>query len=173
MDAERWLPVVGYEGWYDISSHGRVRRMKPYNNTYAGLILKRILDGNGYMMANLSKDGDKRLLRIHQLVAAAFIGPCPEGKEVNHKDGIKTNSSPRNLEYVTSSENHLHAFRIGLRSEKGEKNNRSKLTESDVLDIRRRAANEPQAAIAEDFGIHRSTVSKIFTRNIWSCVAEA
>ena len=114
MTAERWLPVVGYEGWYDISSYGRVRRMKAYNNTFVGRILKEALDSRGYMFVLLSKKGVIGHFTIQWLVTEAFLGSRTDGKEVNHKDGVKENNHVNNLEWTTSSENSKHAYKIGL-----------------------------------------------------------
>ena len=174
MTAERWLPVVGYEGWYDISSYGRVRRMKAYNNTFVGRILKEALDSRGYMFVLLSKKGVIGHFTIQWLVTEAFLGSRTDGKEVNHKDGNKTNNRIENLEYVTKSENALHAFALGLRKPPcGEAHGCAKLTEPDVLDIRRRVGKEPQTAIAVDYGISQTAVSNIATRKRWAWLAEA
>ena len=60
---------------------------------------------------------------MHSLVALVFIGPRPEGKQINHIDGVRPNNSANNLEYVTPSENNFHAYMLGLSEGQGEKNN--------------------------------------------------
>jgi hypothetical protein len=65
---------------------------------------------------NLYRDGKPQHFYVHRLVAEAFIGPIPEGFEVNHKDGCKTNANADNLEIVTARQNIQHAIRLGLMS---------------------------------------------------------
>ena len=57
---EEWLPIVGYEGWYEVSSQGRVRRVKVASNTHAGFILRPHLDHNSYFQLCLYRDGKQR-----------------------------------------------------------------------------------------------------------------
>ena len=172
-EKEKWLPVIGYEGWYDVSSHGRVRRMKAYRNTFVGRILKEALDGRGYMMVHLSKDGIVRNSTIHRMVTSAFIGPCAEGREVNHIDGHKTNNRIDNLEYVTKSENALHALRLGLQKPvRGEKHGNSKLTEEDVREIRRRLGTELQKDIARRLCVSTTTINSIAMGNNWGWLGD-
>ena len=70
---------------------------------------------NGYMQVGLSIDGKTATRYVHGLVAEAFLGLRPTGYDVNHIDGDKANNAVLNLEYCTRSENHRHAFRIGIR----------------------------------------------------------
>jgi len=168
---EKWLPIVGYEGHYEASNHGRVRIVKDRPRTFVGQVLKPNVNGrSGYLYAHLNKDGVRKLVSIHRLVAAAFIGACPEGKEVNHKDGIKSNNQPYNLEYLTRSDNHFHAYRNGLKVSlglKGVTNGRTVLTESDVFSVRSRLGAETQVEIAKSLNIAQTTVSAIATRKNW------
>lgn len=96
---------------YRINKKGVVRRYpgyfgKPYN------ILKTSISRNGYVHISLCKNGKVKTFRVHRLIAEAFI-PNPENKpQVNHIDGNRINNSLSNLEWVTRSENHLHAFRV-------------------------------------------------------------
>lgn len=121
-----WRPVLGYEGLYEVSAAGQVRRVGRAARTGVGRgggarigrILKDQPYRNGYRTAQLWKQGQCYAFGVHQLVAGAFIGPCPAGQEVNHKDGVKSNNSSDNLEYVTRSGNMEHAYAIGLRSPK-------------------------------------------------------
>jgi hypothetical protein len=114
MEEEIWKDVEGFEG-YKVSSFGRI---KSFKHKKAGRILKLPLKAWGYFQTTLFKLGKPKFLSVHKLVALAFI-PNPENKpEVNHIDGNKTNNNVQNLEWVTLSENSLHAFKIGL-SKKG------------------------------------------------------
>lgn len=63
----------------------------------------------------LLNNGSHQKFRVNRLVLEAFVGPCPDGHESNHKDGIKSNNDSENLEWVTHSENVQHAYRLGLK----------------------------------------------------------
>jgi hypothetical protein len=111
---EEWKDISGYEGLYQISNHGRVKSLER-NEKFCKRpesILKTFLCGSGYQEIILkNKEGRKPKL-IHRLVAEAFI-PNEEGKrEVNHKDGNKTNNEVSNLEWVTPSENQSHSHKV-------------------------------------------------------------
>lgn len=173
----RWRPVIGYEGIYEVSSHGDIQRVgraaRNGNGARVGRILKRQRHKGGYWQIQLWRDGHYKRFLVHVLVAAAFIGPRPEGHEVNHKDGIKTNTCAGNLEYVTPSENLLHAWRIGLCAPRnwvhGEKQHLAKLTESDVREIRRRYQPRRYGTprLAREFGVDHSTIYNVVTYRTW------
>lgn len=100
---EIWRPVIGYEGWYEVSNKGQVRRVtKPLRASCGG--------NAGYSSVTLSVHGVVKRVAVHRLVAAAFLGPCPPGHQVNHKDTNRRNPHLENLEYNTPSENILHAY---------------------------------------------------------------
>ena len=108
---------------------------------------------------------------IHRLVADAFFGPCPDGHEVNHKDGVKTNNNVDNLEYVTRLENAQHAKERGLYLS-GERVPNSKLTAEQVRSIRAlRASGEwTYKRLAKTFGVSNGTISTILSRKWWKDV---
>lgn len=109
MNMENWRPVRGYEGLYEISDKGRVRSLPRNGTVLRKRILKPHLLKSGYWQVELSMDNKMHGYRVHRLVAAAFI-PNPENKlQVNHIDGDKENNCVENLEWVTRSENQLHA----------------------------------------------------------------
>jgi len=111
---ETWRAVCGFEGWYEVSDLGRVRRVRPGQGTVAGSMLSPGTEE--YPAVGLYKGDGKRVqCRIHTLVAAAFIGPCPEGHEVDHIDGNKWHCTPSNLEYVPYGENQRRAYASGLK----------------------------------------------------------
>lgn len=100
--------IKGFEGFYSITSHGRVwsHRRKKW--------LKPCIAGKGYLFVTLSVHGDDIDKKVHRLVAEAFI-PNPESKpQVNHKNGIKSDCHVSNLEWVTARENLQHACDHGL-----------------------------------------------------------
>ncbi len=123
LGAERWLPVLGYEGVYEVSDQGRVKRVGKAarhgkgrgGGARIGLVLAPQKQSGGYRAVQLWREGLMKRRLVHVLVALAFLGPPPERHEVNHIDGDKTRNGLTNLEYLTRSENNKHAYRIGLR----------------------------------------------------------
>ncbi len=112
---EEWVDVHGYEGFYQVSSFGRVKRFKRKNcnnqHKYDS-ILKPKFNKKGYLSVSFHVNGKVKGFRINRLVGCMFI-PNPDNKpEVNHKDGIKINNRKNNLEWNTGSENQLHSFRV-------------------------------------------------------------
>lgn len=116
---EEWRDVIGFEGYYKVSSRGRVlscvRTVKCGNGTRkVGGKLRTLSTESKYAMVELIKDDQRKMCMVHRLVAEAFI-PNPENKEtVNHIDGNKLNNCVENLEWATQQENNQHALRTGL-----------------------------------------------------------
>ena len=109
MKAESWKIVSGYDYPYMISDYGRVRGTKG--------IMKQYDNGYGYLVVEFRKNGRRKHLRVHRLVAGAFI-PNPENlPEVNHKDEDKHNNFVTNLEWCTSSYNKCYGTGKRSRSE--------------------------------------------------------
>jgi hypothetical protein len=103
------------------------------------------------------------------LVAESFIGPKPEGLQVNHIDGIKSNNHYSNLEYVTPLENTRHAWEHGLsKKQLGERCSSSKLTSSQVAYIKRNKGIIKAKDLARELGITPSNISQIWRGYSWS-----
>jgi hypothetical protein len=102
---EEWRDVVGYEGIYQVSSLGRIKRILVSSGTPGGLLTPKYQ--NGYPCVHLCGNGNGRgLYYVHRLVARAFLGEAPRGKpEVNHIDGNRADSSLHNLEWCDRSYN--------------------------------------------------------------------
>jgi hypothetical protein len=163
---ESWKPVVGYEGLYEVSSAGGVRRLRPANRGGIGPQFIQ-LNSCGYPSCKLTKGGVRRYTTVHKLVMAAFVGPRPDRREVNHKNGIRHDNRLENLEYVSHSENLRHAVRIGLYPV-GDEHPCSKLRADQVADIRRRVAiGHLHRDIAADLGISKTTVGDICRGKSW------
>lgn len=121
---EIWNDVVDFEGLYQVSNLGNLRRHpdKQSTNKYRKpkpLERATHLNRLGYPYATLSKEGKSSKKTVHQLVAAAFIPGFTYGMEVNHIDGNKQNNSVSNLEACTSQDNNLHAHKNGLMPKPG------------------------------------------------------
>ena len=177
--AEEWRPVVGWEGWYSVSSMGRVRseprtiiRRDGVVTELNGKLLADRVSTKGYIVAALTRKGRAAYRPVHQLVVEAFIGPIPDGLQVNHKSGIKRDNRLENLETVTPRENVAHAYRLGLARRGrvyGEDSGTAKLTGEQVLEIRSRyaAGGVRQIDLADEFGIGRATIGKIVRGERW------
>jgi hypothetical protein len=125
-------------------------------------------DNNGYLIVVLSVDGNRKTRNIHRLVLETFVGPCPDGCEVAHGNGVKSNNCLSNLRWATRLENandrHVHGTVLI-----GTKHPRCKLTEDGVRSARKRFANgESQASIARELGVSQSSISLICKRVNWS-----
>lgn len=114
---EEWRDVVGYEGIYQVSNLGRVKRTQTNTNTYNGKVLTPIQFSIGYLAVNLCRNGKPHLNYIHRLVAQAFI-PNPKNKpHIDHIDGTRTNNCVENLRWATRQENQNNPItkqRIGV-----------------------------------------------------------
>lgn len=100
--SEEWKQLPEYYGNIFVSSIGNLKRRdhKP---------MKSWKTPNGYLRAMYSYKGRRKQFPVHVLVARAFIGKCPKGKEVNHIDRDRLNNNIDNLEYVTRQENVIHS----------------------------------------------------------------
>ena len=161
---EKFREIKDYEN-YLVSDQGRVfnfkfkKFLKPLKNQY------------GYFRVNLWKNGIVKTHRIHRLVALAFIPNMFGKRTVNHIDGIKTNNYVENLEWATDKENNQHAWGNGLQKpKKGIKNGNSKLSESQVLEIRKLYAsgNYYQKDLAKIFNVGKSLIGYIVNRKLWN-----
>jgi len=94
---ETWLPLVNYDGKYEVSDLGNVRNVK------TGRILKHSSNKDGYLQIGLYNNGQKHFL-VHRLVLQTFL-PIDENKEVNHKNHIKSDNRFENLEWCSRSQN--------------------------------------------------------------------
>lgn len=138
--AEAWRPVVGHEGAYEVSSHGRVRSLDRTTVNVLGQARKRsgkvltptARETGGYLVVNLGR-GNMR--RVHALVMDAFVGPRPEGADICHADCDPTNNALRNLRYGTRTQNMADTVAAG-RIQRGERHSNATLTASVVQAMR-------------------------------------
>lgn len=101
---EVWENITGYEGLYQVSNLGRVKSLN-YKGKGVIKILKGYIKRDGYETVTLMKDGIRKYLRVHRLVAQAFL-PNPDNlPQINHKDENPLNNIVDNLEWCTPSYN--------------------------------------------------------------------
>ena len=104
MKNENWKAIAGYEGIYEVSDMGRVKSLG--NDKYRKeKILKPRKNTGGYPYVNLYKDGKRKTITVHRLVAKAFIPNHNNLETVNHKDEVKTNNVADNLEWMSQRDN--------------------------------------------------------------------
>jgi hypothetical protein len=159
---EIWKDVIGYEGLYQVSNFGNIysflrkKKMKPHKTK------------KGYLRTCLRKNNKSIPFLVHRLVLYAFKDNVDDKLEVNHINGIKHDNRFENLEWVTSSENSIHAINLGLKiMKKGVEHGMSKLTEKEVLEIRAIGRSMTQKEIGKKYGIVHSQVGFILNRKQW------
>ena len=98
---ENWKEIAGYEGLYEVSDLGRVKSFWHGKEK----ILNPLKNNNGYLSVILCKDGQKKMLLVHRIVAEAFIQNTKGLATINHKDEDKTNNTVSNLEWMSQKDN--------------------------------------------------------------------
>ena len=171
----KWKTAYGQED-YEVSDTGRVRRRTPHKANRWKVGRERTLQtqrsrkyqrGEGYLEVSISR----KSVPVARLVAETFLGPRPPGLVINHKDGVRSNNTAANLEWVTQSENRQHAIRMGLWKPKfGEENLMSKLTKEAVREIRRTPKHTK--GLAAKFGVDRSLICRIRSGKSWRHVEQ-
>lgn len=175
--SERWLPIAGFEGRYEVSDQGRVRNRR-------GHILRPCIHSKGYHQVGLfipgvATRGRGAPKKVHRLVAGAFV-PNPLGlPEVNHIDSDKGNNCASNLEWVTPQQNTAHSIVAGKQHGLANPTRAKKLTPEDVAYMRAnyqrgyagRGGNARK--LAAQFGVGTSTFYKIIHRQVWRTPEEA
>lgn len=177
--SENWRSVVGYEGFYEVSSLGRVRsvdrvfvRADGQRQGRKGRVLIPGTSGRARQYPSVTlRHGHRR--PVHVLVCEAFHGakPSPE-HEVAHWDGDPTNNAAENLRWATRAENSGDARRHGTSplaiGEGGERNGHARLTWADVDAIRKAcSAGASQASQVALFDVGKSQVHNIVTGKSW------
>jgi superfamily II helicase len=160
---EFWKQVIGFEGRYEISNLGNVRsRFK---------ILKPNRNRDGYMyivLSNHGKNNGGKTLKVHRLVALHFVQNRDNKPHVDHIDGNKLNNIFTNLRWCTHQENITYAWEAGIYNNVGSKHAMSKLTESQIIEIRNRLKNgETGRYLANQYNVREMCISDIKNNKTW------
>jgi hypothetical protein len=189
---EEWRDIPGYEGLYQVTNTGMVRSLdRPHRK---GQMMSPQVDKSryGHVKYHLCKNGKMRGFYAHQLVMLAFVGPCPEGMEVRHLNGVPGDNRVQNLRYGTAKENSQDSILHGTKQRcaaklsaymkakhasgehaycHGEKSHFSKLTEPEVLHIRElREGGAALKAIGLLYDLDHRHVWRIVNRKAWAHV---
>ncbi len=171
---ETWKPVVGFEGFYAVSSKGRVKRLAGSPTCKVDRLLKPMEHHTGARYVSLRRDNCPTGVFVHLLMLEAFVGPCPDGHIANHRDDNLSHNVLSNLRYVTYSWTLRRAIARGrwvCRDMSGEKNTRASLTIPLVQEIRRRLKDgESPTTMAKDLGVNRMAIYDIRYDRAWSHV---
>jgi hypothetical protein len=159
---ELWKKVIDYEDYYIVSNIGRVKNLK------TNKIIAQTLNKDGYWCCGLYKNKKHKVFITHRLMMIAFV-PNPENKEqVNHINAIKTDNILVNLEWSTPKENTIHACKMGLMNySKGSEHYASKLTDEDVIEIRRLSLSTTKIKISKIYNVSDSCICNIVNRKRW------
>lgn len=167
--SEIWKDVVGYEGLYQVSNLGKVKSLGHGNsNNSKCRVMAMNLNYKKYLQLNLYKNGKLKSVRVHRLVATAFIENIFNLQYINHINGIKTDNRVENLEWCTSSYNRRHADLLGLRKNvKGENANNVKLTQKQVDQIRLEYLNCSCNYLANKYKVTKVQIRNIVNYRNW------
>lgn len=164
-----WKAIPGYEGRYEASEAGRVRSIAGGRwGTSPARLLKNSIGSHGYPVVNIRKADEPRPSPqlVHRLVALAFLGECPEGYQVRHRNGNRKIPALYNLSYGTQADNEMDKTRHGT----------ARTSECFLATINRQKAGAIRALIslgyapirlATAFGVTRQTICDISKGRSW------
>jgi len=167
---EIWKDIDGYEGHYQISNFGRVKSLGRWGNWRIPTMIMQV-SKEKYPQIGLKKNGDLCRKTLHRLVALHFVPNPNNFKIVHHIDTDTKNPFFLNLIWATQSQNCRASYACGNKSQKGEKNNQAKLTQSIVDEIREYyKVNNHLAykAVGKIFGISGGHTKDIVTYKSWN-----
>lgn len=167
---ERWRPIRDFEGIFEVSDQGNVRRIvSRYLNPRVSL-LKQETHKQGYKRIHFQQNGRGRRALVHVLVAESFLGEQPAGTQINHIDGDKANNRADNLEFVTPSANIRHSLDVlGVQRAKGERNGNASLTNDQAAQVLMmwRTGRYKQGELAKMFKTSPTVINRLILRKSW------
>lgn len=181
MENEIWKDILGGLGYYQISNFGNIRSIDRIIMDSRGKKLRlkgRNMKWNkgapandGYITLTLFRRSSipQKSIKCHIEVAKAFLENTQNKREVNHKDGNKSNNHVSNLEWSTRKENMKHAVDTGLIDTRGEKCGMAKLKDIEVISIRKRFSDGgvSKSELGRRYGVTPKAIEHIINRETW------
>ena len=159
--------IPGYENLYEVDEEGYVYSLRK------GIIIKPVQMQNGYLYAHLCNGKKTKFVRIHRLVAEAFLPNPNKYGQVNHINGNKHDNRVANLEWCDGYQNMSHAIANGLFKPKGEDNPACKLSAEIVKQIRKEYQHGSHdfgtRALGKKYGVSSVMIGKIVRGENWKC----
>jgi Mor family transcriptional regulator len=173
---EIWKDIPGYEGYYQASTHGRIRSLDRWVNDnggqrlHKGKILKNRINNCGYFVTRFVIDNKVICHTTHKLIAMTFLTKSDPNLEIHHIDGDKLNNYINNLEYVTRGGHVKKTLKLKqYKPNIGEKHPKAKTTEEDVVNIRNRyKKGETIKELSKYYKVHKNTIFQIIRGINWS-----
>jgi hypothetical protein len=160
---EIWKNIPGYEN-YQASNFGNIRSLN-YKRTGIIKVLKPIQNISNYLWVNVFSNNKRNRIYIHRLVCFTFLGINNKYKEVNHKNGIKSDNRLENLEWCDRKKNMQHAMSTGLfknNHSRGENSANAKLTNNQANEIRQKFKNgKNKASLAREYNVGRDCIRRL------------
>jgi len=174
---ENWRDIESFEGAYEVSDTGKIRSLERIvrngpksERTLPAIVVAPYIRPQGYATVRLGLGGSKTSLYVHRIVAGAFLGKGEAGQEVCHRNGDKADNRVGNLYWGTRLENMADRERLG-EAARGEQHGHAKLSEAQVLAIRR--DERFQYLIAAEYGVSRRLVGMIKAGKVWKHVKDS
>lgn len=166
---EEWKVITDWPD-YAVSNCGQVKRITTYGRGIAGTIRKQVIVAGYPAVALTNRDGRRKMIHVHRLVAIEFLGPAPAADmEVNHINADRMNPRLDNLEWMTKGQNRKHGYDVGFADAKGQRNGYAKLTTEQAQAIRAEGADRTAwPALADRFGVSKATIRDVATGRTWA-----
>lgn len=166
---EVWRDITGYEGYYQVSNMGNVKRIAKGSGALLGRNRKFGITGAGYYTVALSKNNKAKSHDVHRLVAETFVGGRSlECNEVNHKNRNKLDNRQSNLEWVSHSQNQYHMHKHNPNQIRGNRVKASKLDEETVRYIK--SCGLGTMLLARKYNVAKGTITAIRKGRTWKHV---
>jgi len=169
-----WKRIPGYS-LYEVSNYGEIKTFN-WKNSGTQRVMRPAMDNSGYLRTMLKRDSDGKIhtVKVHRMVALAFLENPENKSQVNHINGIRNDNRLINLEWVTHSENAKHSFIIGLSSNKGENNPCASLTDEQAKEIlanyefgKKARSGITKKQIAQKYNTTESVIKRLVQRKTW------
>jgi len=174
LEGELWKDVKGFENIYVVSNYSRIKSLIRKTKTWQihkEIIVSTNSKARGYVKFPAHKDGKRYNLLFHRIIAEAWIPNPNNFPDVNHINAIRDDNRIENLEWVTHSMNIRHAYKMGNKNQKGEKNNSAKINQNIANNIRIYHEQFPhlsQKEIGKVFGLSREHIKDIVNYKTWN-----